>query len=118
MKKPFGVEEWDGHTILKSAELRRPLTKEEEKRIGDELRKKVLRDVEFVDDAKKPKCKRTIILRKKYALRNIGKRGLSPLSTADLISSCSRHQKGKNQAFSVKAGSVGITAKLDKEKFS
>lgn len=50
MKKPFGVEEWDGYPMPEVPKNRKPLTKEEEERIGAELRANVLRDVEFVDD--------------------------------------------------------------------
>lgn len=50
MKKPYGVEEWDGYTMPEVPKDRKPLTKEEEARIGEELRANILRDVEFVDD--------------------------------------------------------------------
>lgn len=50
MKKPYGVEEWDGYPLPEAPKDRKPLTKEEEERIGAELRARILRDVEFVDD--------------------------------------------------------------------
>lgn len=50
MKKPYGVEEWDGYPMPEVPKDRKPLTKEEEERIGAELRANILRDVEFVND--------------------------------------------------------------------
>lgn len=50
MKKPYGVEEWDGYPMPEVPKDRKPLTKEEEERIGEELRANILRDVKFVND--------------------------------------------------------------------
>lgn len=59
MKKPYGVEEWDGYPMPEVPKDRKPLTKEEEKRIGEELRANILRDVEFViDDDNKQYCEK------------------------------------------------------------
>lgn len=38
MKKPYGVEEWDGYPMPEVPKNRKPLTEEEEKRIREQLK--------------------------------------------------------------------------------
>lgn len=41
MKKPYGVEEWDGYPMPNVPPDRKPLSKEEEDRILDEMRSRI-----------------------------------------------------------------------------
>lgn len=43
MMKPPGMDEWDGYPMPKVPKDRKPLSKEEEERIGRELRENVLK---------------------------------------------------------------------------
>ena len=43
MKKPYGVGEWDGYPMADIPPNRKPLSKEEEERIGAQLRENVLK---------------------------------------------------------------------------
>lgn len=47
MKKPYGVEEFDGYPMPKIPKNRKPLTKEEEVRIGAELMANILKNVKI-----------------------------------------------------------------------
>lgn len=47
MKKPYGVEEFDGYPMPRVPKNRRPLTKEEEAKIGAELRENILKNVKI-----------------------------------------------------------------------
>ncbi len=41
MKKPYGVEEWDGYSMPNVPSDRKPLSKEEEDRVLDEMRRRI-----------------------------------------------------------------------------
>lgn len=59
MKKPEGVGEWDGYPMPDIPPDRKPLSKEEEERIGAELRKNIRKIVEKAGFKKEPLYEKT-----------------------------------------------------------
>ncbi len=55
MKKPYGVEEWDGYPMPDVLSNRKPLPKDEEDKILDEMRKR-LEKIKAAQDEKKRKA--------------------------------------------------------------
>ncbi len=51
MKKPSGVEEWDGYPMPDVPSDRKPLSKEEEERLLDEMRSRIVKKI--ADQAEK-----------------------------------------------------------------
>lgn len=59
MSKPYGMDEYDGYPMPEVPKNRKPLSKEEEERIGAELRKNIREILKTSPLRKEPLYRRT-----------------------------------------------------------